>query len=496
MYEEHLANKSIFFTKQTFLLFIVYFLIRLFSYLLFPHHLIQAFLVFLLLMILGILYFKKPEYGWYLLLGEFFLGGSGHYLEFLGLSIRTLFICFFLFLWFFHQLGKNNLKQRLHLDKNFTYLLITLFVLLFFSIINGIYHSHSWHQIVADFVPFILLFLIFPSYHLFQEEKTQEFLVRLLTVFILATAIFSIFTFVFFSNGWSIIHGDFYTWYRDINLGKITDLGNGFFRIVEPEHLLIAPLILFISSLLMRDEKHNPMWGVLRFSAIIILVLNLSRGYFLALLVGLLVLKYKHSWKKWLQQSFILITLIFSVFIGSNLLASGGKTLGLELFGIRLQSFVNPSVEISTETRMIILPEIWHLITQNPLLGQGLGAMVTFYNPLTYTNITTANFDWGYLEMWTELGILGALILLSFYFFVIFRLIKKIKNTQDWHDLDVGLLAGIIAFLVMNITIPALFHVYTILFIALVATLALRHTQGFERTIKILYRVFNRLKNA
>lgn len=495
MYNEHLTTKSIFFNRQTFWLVVLYFAIRVASYFLAGHQIIQAFLVFLLLMLLGILYFKKPEYGWYLVLGELFLGGSGHYLEFLDLSIRTLFIGFFLFLWIAQHVGQSALKERLRIDKELSYLLILFFLFLAFAVGNGVYHGHNWHQIISDFIPFSFLLLLFPSYHLFQEERAQEFLVRLIAVFIMGAALFSLFTFTIFSTGVAEIHGEFYQWYRDINLGKITDMQTGFFRVVEPEHLLIVPLILLITSLMMRAEKHNKMWRLLRWLAIIVLVLNLSRGYFLAMLIGLLILKYKHKWRMWFRETVSVILLTTVLFTGLHFLASGGQSFGFELFGLRLQSFISPQIEISTETRMMILPEIWKLILQQPIFGHGLGATVTFLNTVTYETITTPNFDWGYLEMWAEMGIFGALMLVVVYLFVVYKLISKIRRIPDWYDFDVGLLAGIIAFLVMNITIPALFHVYTILFLAFVIALALKQTAAFARTTTVLYRVFNRLKN-
>ncbi|KKQ28130.1 MAG: hypothetical protein US42_C0002G0085 [Candidatus Magasanikbacteria bacterium GW2011_GWC2_37_14] len=494
MYEEHLTKKSIFFSWQTLLLLCLFFLIRLGSFLLKDHLIIQGILVFLLLMLLGILYFKKPEYAWYLVLGELFLGGGGHFLEISGLSIRTIFICFFLFLWLMQHLGQNTLKEKLLTKTPLIYFLSIFFVFLIFSVFNGLENGHSLRLIFQDLIPYSLLFLIFPSNHLFSEEKTQNYFVRLLFVFIIGNALFSLITFALFSSGLNTIHDIFYTWYRDVNIGKITDLYNGFFRIVEPEHLLITPLILLITSLLMRDERHHKMWRVIRFFALTIFCLNFSRTYFLALGAGLIILKYKHSFIKWLRECFTVVILLSLIFISVNFIASGGNSLGLELVGLRAQSLINPEIELSSNTRMLILPVINTLILIHPIIGSGLGATVTFFDNNIFNTVTTSNFDWGYLEMWAELGIFGALLLVALYLFVAAILIMKIKTIPDWHDFDVGLLAGIVAFLVMNITMPALFHVYGILFLLLVLTLALKNTTVYEQTTKTLYKVFNRLK--
>ncbi|MBU2542382.1 O-antigen ligase family protein [Patescibacteria group bacterium] len=489
-----LTSKSIFFQKQTAWLIVLFFLIRISSFLLDGQIVIQGILVFILLMLLGILYFKNPDWAWMLVLGEIFLGGSGHYLEFVGLSIRTLFIGFFLFLWASQHLGQKILISRLKIHKYLNWLISFLFLTLFFSFLNGIYHGHVASRVIQDFMPFTFLLLIFPSYHLFKNPKIQEYLVRLLIVFVIGTAIFSIITFIIFSLGLTEIHEPFYNWYRMIDVGKITYMGHGFFRIVEASHLIIVPLILIITSLLMRNEKHHKMWRLLLLCSVIILVLNLSRGYFLALIIGLLVLKYKHNWIKWLKESLFVIILITVVFSGVSFTASGGTTFGWELFGLRLKSFIEPTIEISTNTRMMILPRILDVIKANPIGGVGLGAVITFTNYDTYESITTPAFDWGYFEMWAEMGLIGSLALIFLYCFAGYALYKKIKTIPDWHDFDVGLLAGIIAFLVMNITMAALFHVFGILFLIFTLTIATKYTSIFDRTTALLYQIFNRIK--
>lgn len=492
--EKFLSNKSIFFRGQTFWLLVLFSAVRILSYFLNGHLVIQGLLVFIILMTLGVLYFKNPQWAWGLVLGEILLGGSGHYLEFLGLSIRTLLIGFFIFLWLAQLLGERNLGKKIVINKQVNLILIVLFVFLFGSIFNGLYHEHEFRRIIADIMPFTFLLLLFPSYYLFSDKKAQEFLVRLISVFIIGTATFSLTTLALFSNNITRLQDGFYKWYRDVDMGKITDMGSGFFRIVEPAHLLIVPIILIITSLLMRDERHHKMWRFVQILSIVILALNLSRAYFLALIVGLIILKLKHKWKQWLTESIVVVLLVIIIFSGIHLLASGGESLGWELFGVRIQSLTSPSIEISTNTRMMILPAAWQMITANPLLGVGLGATVTFLNPYTYEAFTTASFDWGYLEMWAELGILGALVLIGLYLFVAYKLLLKILNIQDWHDFDVGLLAGIVALLITNIAAPALFHVFGILYLIFAMTIAIKHTSIFDRTTTVLYQVFNRTK--
>lgn len=494
MYENWLNNQSIFFRRQTLWLLVLFFVLRLLSFVLNEHLIIQGILVFALLMILGTLYFKKPDWAWCLVLAEIFLGGSGHYFELLGLSIRTLFIIFFMFLWLADLLGKQKLKISLDIGKQPLLMVAVFFAFLAFSFFNGLNNGHDIRLIIQDTIPFTFLLLLFPSFHFFKDESTQDFLVRLIIVFIIGQALFSLFTFLGFSTGFFHLQDGFYHWFRDINVGKITDMGNSFFRIVESSHILVVPIILLITSLRMRAEKHHKMWRLLQFFAIIILTINFSRSYFLAIAIGLLILKYKHSWKKWLWECATMAIMAAIIFTGVHYLSSGGKTFGWELFGLRIKSFVQPEIEVSANTRLMILQPALDLIKTNPLAGTGLGASISFLNTDTFEYITTNSFDWGYLEMWAELGILGSLMLIVLYLYTAYKILVKIKNIPDWHDFDVGIMASIIAFLVMNVTTPALFHVFGILFLTFAMAVGLKHTDAFERITTVLYRIFNRLK--
>ena len=214
----------------------------------------------------------------------------------------------------------------------------------------------------------------------------------------------------------------------------------------------------------------------------------------MALLVGFIILKLKHKWHRWFIISGTTIALIILIFTSFFIMASSGKTLGWELFGVRIASVTSPQIETSSATRMMILPSILEMINKKPLLGEGEGATITFLNTNTHKYITTRHFDWGYLEMLAELGIFGTLALLSLIIFIIYKIIEKIKHAYDWHDFYVGSLAAIVSMLIINITTPALFHVFGIIFLVLILSIALKPTNIFEKLITSLYRIFNRVK--
>lgn len=491
--QTRLTTSSIFKNKQTFLLLAIFISVRILSFYIAPHHIIQALLVFTLIFILGLTFFKNPDYAWMIILAELFLGGAGHYLEFFGLSIRTVLIVAFLFLWIAHALSGHN-KERIIIPHRLYYVLIPLTFFVVFSIFRGLIHGNDTKAIIQDALPFMLFALILPAYHLFSQEKMRHYIIRLLGVFLIGSVIFSLFTSIVFVTKTVELQEPYYKWYRDVTMGKITHVTDSFYRIVAPEHIIITPLLLIIASLLMRDEKHHKMWRFMFMCGALILALNFSRAYLLAFALGLLILIYKHKFTRWFIVSFWSITMITLLFISVNILFSGGKSLGLEIIGIRLGSVILPQTEESTNLRMALLDPIITMIKHHPILGTGLGSSVTFIDPYTYETLSRRHFDWGYLEMWVELGLFGALSLIAIAVLLVQELIKKIRLLSDYHDFYVGLLAGIIAMLFINITTPTLFHVLGILYLVFVMAFVSKPLTIFDEIVTLLYRIFNRIK--
>ncbi|MBT3538764.1 O-antigen ligase family protein [Candidatus Parcubacteria bacterium] len=494
--QNRLTASSIFLNWQTPALLGIFLGIRILSFYLAPHAILQAIIVFTMIFILGLTFFKNPDYAWMIIMGELLLGGAGHFLEFFGLSIRTVLILVFLFLWIVYSLSnRDKTLFKIHIPHNLYYVLIPLVIFLIISVTIGIFNGHKAHYVIQDLIPFSFFALLLPAFHLFREEKMQYYFVRLIIVFFIGSAIFSLFTFGLFITETVEIHGVFYEWFRDIAMGKVTFVTDFFYRIVTPEHILIPPLMLIGAALLMRDEKHNKMWRFMFLCGALVLALNFSRAYLLGFVIGLIFLKYKHKMRRWLTVSIWSIAMIVLVFMSVNIVSSMGTSFGFEIAGIRIGSMVLPETEVSTNTRSALLRPIFTMIKEHPVTGSGLGATLSYINPYTYTQINTRHFDWGYLEMLVELGIIGSVILLSVIVLLIYELIKKIQSISDFQDLYIGLLGGIVALLIINITAPALYHVLGIFYFAFVMAFVSKPVDLFDNVVTTLYRVFNKVKH-
>ncbi len=485
--------KKIIFHPHTAILFIAFFVVRILSYLITPHLILQNILAGTLVLTLIALYIKKPTYAWYLVIAEIFLGGSGHFLELYGLSIRTLFLIVYISLYTGQRIFSKHRRSELLLPRTL-YILLGAFILsLFSAAIGGMLLHNDSKLIIQDLIPFAFFALLLPAHQLVKDKSSYPFLIRLVSVFIFGSAFFSLITFILFSSEITLLQGPYYHWYRDIIGGKLTNLGNGFWRIVAPEHLLLLPITLIIGSLLMKKEKIGKFVWFALFACLFTLTLNFSRGYFLALFVALIPLLYKHSFKKWFTTSAVTCASIVIIFCATSFIASDAKTFGLELFGFRLKTFTAPHTEESTYTRSALLTAILQKFESHPITGSGLGSQITFVNPVSKEHITTPQFDWGYFEIITEFGIIGALVYFFLIGYIMYLIALYIETTTLHPDFLVGILGGLVALLVSNLTAPALSHVFGILYITMTLAIIL-HSDEMKEKIKLgitkLYRKF------
>lgn len=492
---QYITDKSIFWHKQTLLFAVIFILFRVLSIVLLPYPYIMSVIIIGLMFLFAMLYFQSPPHALLLILIEFFLGGGGHYFEMFGISIRTLFLVCFLTLTLMHQVGIHFYHEQKHIPNSLTIGIVLILLTTTIASVRGIIAGHGLAAL-QDLFPYMYLFIVFPAYAMYRRFPfLRAATARLAIVSIIGTSLNTLFNFALFASGITVIHDAYYKWFRDVNIGKVTDLGDNFFRIVESSHVLVVPIILILTSLLMRKERHHWLWWTMHGLLLMKLSINFSRGYILALLVGLLVLMIRHSKVRWATVSAYTVGVFLISFLSLHTIASGFTNPGFDELGLRTASVANPTTETSSATRMMLLPAILEQIGEAPLFGQGLGSTVTFYNPIAIEYQTTTQYDWGYLELLAELGIIGTLVYLGFLFGLGIAIIKKIWSLTDFQDFYVGILGAFVALLVMHITAPILTHVFGIFAIIFATLIITKPVHLFDQFVIFLYRLFHQNNN-
>ncbi len=484
--------------KQISLFFALYPALRIFSYFFQPqtplHSANPVNTTISAAILLAAIYFlwKKDEWGWYIIALEIILGGAGGYLAIGSLSLRTCLLGVSLLIYGIQKILDIKywkLKNK-EIISNIQYPIFLLIIWAGFSAARGYLGGHDIHLVVSDTIPYFFFLYYFPLRELLQSKKFKELCSNALMAAIIGNFALIIFTFIGFSSGHFALQDSYYHWYRDVSLGKITELPFHFYRLVLNEHLLLVPVLLwFIHSVIARSDEgttksrdatkgQSPNLNItgtkeiaasryagLAMTMLVVMALNLTRIYLLALVVGLLFLFTRQNLKRWLTISISTLIFFCFSFTSIHLIASRGQSLGWELFGVRLQSIASPQIEDSSLSRLLLLPKIIEKIKAHPMLGEGLGATVTVFSPIFKQEITTPHFDWGYLEIIDEMGIIGLFIWLFTIYYLLDAIRKNSLSSKNFF------FASIIALLIINLTSPALFHVLGIIWVACIFTI-------------------------
>lgn len=463
-------------TNDTYKIWLSLFIIvRIFSYITFTYNLglLNNLVSIILITLFAHLSYKKNDVAFVLVVAELILGGAGAFLSLGGFIIRTWLLGIFGVTWLYHKLKQKDLSILSIKKFKWPFLIVTAVILT--AMINGFVNQHQTMFILQDAMLYFFLFLIFPLFDYYQTIKKQ--LKNIVEAFIYGTSIVTFFILGLYSSGVGELPDSFYHWFRNVAGGKITDVGGNLFRIVTSEHLFIVPIILVLFSTILHKKKQKKAWVLLAL-LLAVLVLNMTRIYLLALIISMICLALKQSIKRWLFVSTMVMLMISGWFVSFSFVTSYGSSIGGSLFGLKFSGVTDPNAEVSGATRMIILPKAIEVIKTHPFVGSGLATEITFYNPAINKEVTRTQFDWGYLEMIAELGIIGALFYcLFFIFFGIPFLIKNYisKATKD-KVINRGLIAGAVSLFVINLTTPALFQGYGVLYLIFVVVVSIKMT--------------------
>lgn len=429
----------------------------------------------------------KLEYGLLAVLAELLVGSMGHlfYLE-AGDSRIPLRIGVFgaLLIVFLAKFLIQLIKQRSQAEYwqawvsfggKKIYAWLAGFVLL--SLGLAFLKGNNLSYIVRDFNAWLYFALIFPAVAVYGRSDEVK-LGRLKTIFLAGAAWLSLKTlfilFIFAHN--AEVAAAMYYWLRRILGGEVTVATAGWPRVFIQGQIFPAiafflvfwtrPLVGKLKDFLKRDNLYNLALGALFLSTVLI---SLSRSFWVGLIVTILVA---------LIALFRLEGLKASLYKCLWLLLAGGLSLALIYFIIIIPYNQGPSVglgeslisrvtqenEPALASRWSLLPVLGRAIFQEPILGQGFGATITYIsqdprvlalNPSG--EYTTYAFEWGYLDMWLKLGFLG----LSVYLLLILWLLRDAwlranTNSQNW--LYLGLASGLVFLSVTNFFTPYLNH--------------------------------------
>ncbi|MBN2854500.1 O-antigen ligase family protein [Patescibacteria group bacterium] len=442
----------------------------------------------------------KIEYALLGIFAELIVGSMGH-LFFLELanfrfSIRIVFWLIIVLVFAFKfllQLIKEK-KESLYFQriKKFGFLngFFLLFLVLIFGFIKGLLAEAPLTVVIADFNSWLFFLLIFPLLAL-VDLKNKDFISDLKVVLFSSVVWLSfktLFLLAVFSHNLSFAAETYY-WLRKTLVAEMT-VGTWPRIFIQSQIFSGAAFFVFFSVAQVSLKKINSvlLTGTNNFkdclknfftknnlililsSALVFssIILSFSRSFWLAfvLVIGLALIliwrfyNFKESLKSliWLISSFIVgfcliyfVTILpFSEFETNNL----NKGLNERL--------TQDSSEPALASRWSLLPVLWSEIKEAPLFGKGFGAEITYIssdprvlekNPSG--EYRTSAFEWGYLDIWLKIGLLGLLIYLALLLKVI---ISAFKFSLAKSGLYLGLGLALVFLSIVHFFTPYLNH--------------------------------------
>lgn len=390
---------------------------------------------------------KNPKWGIYILFGELFVGSRGHLLEYRFLSLRLVVFTAVFLAW-----GIGVIRERKFSRVPGIYWL--LLVIIGLGAIHGYLRGNGLVNVFQDMNGYLYLAILPAVLAAVKTRQTLDNFFEILKAAIIVIAAKTLILFLWFSFGWQGV-ATLYHWIIDQDIGEITGQVGTASRIFMQSQFW-ALMGVFIMGL--KGERGVRGWLIIA-AALFSVIMSLSRSFWLggiagALFAAVMLLFYFHAGIGRVGKLAAIIILIIAAETGA--LFAFSKTVGSsQAVGSRAQS---PIKEAAGGARLLLLPELLAEIKQSPLIGKGFGEEVTYasYLPDRVTaqnpegKITSYAFEWGYLDTVLKIGFLGLLVYL-FFIAHIFR--------QGWSNFQtLGILSGLVALVILNITTPYLNH--------------------------------------
>ncbi|HLD27778.1 MAG TPA: O-antigen ligase family protein [Patescibacteria group bacterium] len=361
----------------------------------------------------------KLEYSVYLLLAELFIGSKGQlfFIDFGGqkISIRLAIFAAVFLVWLvkmFYGQHREFFRSRF---LNY-YLALLAFVVL--GVVSGILNN-DLKSLFFDLNGWLYFFIAPAIFAVVKNRQAISKVISLLFAAAFYLALKTVGLLLVFVHQLPVGIQTIYAWVRNSGLGEITPMGEGFYRIFFQAHLYAAVAFIFaLSFLILRknsaaEKKYLWLTAVLTSLAVLI---SLSRSFWLGLLAAVLAMLLILLVSK--KLTFIKLTKIVLVMAGMALLEMVFVVL---ITGNLNQSFFTERFSLNVSepaaaSRLELAGPLWRSVKANWLLGSGFGSEVeyTTLDPrILETNptgrYTTYAFEWGYLDIWLKIGLLGLL---------------------------------------------------------------------------------------
>lgn len=309
---------------------------------------------------------------------------------------------------------------------------------------------HPLGAVVADANAYLYL-LLAPTFLIaLREEADRRMLLSVLLGAATAVAVQTLAVFFLATQGLipTTTH-PLYKWIRDAGFGELTPGAGGFARIFLQSHLwsavtvLLAPGLYVLARAAKKDTTGDPTLGnrfLVETSAVLsaaVLFISLSRSFWLstagAAVLGILLVVLRRNLRSG-ATTFIVSLAVFTA-LGIAIPYSLSRSVGTAVSG-RVSVVAG---EPAADSRVNLLRVMWPAVRQHPVLGSGFGTALTYETRdprlLAYFpdgRYTTSAFEWGWLDFWLKMGIMGPVAFAALVGSVLWTCWRALRGPEPW----------------------------------------------------------------
>lgn len=427
--------------------------------------------------------FKNITWGLLIVIAEWVIGSQGYIfsasIESTTISLRMALWIIVMAVWVAKELisliqKKESLKkyQSLPYARQLSFLGLVLVLGIAVALLN----NNDLSILFIEGKRWIYILILLPLLTSFTKKEEFKTLSIVVAAAITVLCLKAFILIYIFSHVFIPLVYDVYGWMRLNLLGEITRLPSGFSRVFMQSQIFLLPVAFgAFGYLLRRLYKENKVaeWGKVSYSILTaicfsVIIASLSRSFWIGLAIGTVVaiILYIKIYKPGVKRFFQTVGIGLGVSIISALLLFviikfPYPTSTAQLDPSLLTNRANP-MEAGAASRWSLLPVMWETISDSPLWGYGFGKTITYFTSdprITSTTVdgeyTTYAFEWGWLDIWLKLGLLGV----AAYLWLLMTIIRDgYQVFKQKALLGNTIIFGVVAISVVHFFTPYLNH--------------------------------------
>ena len=367
------------------------------------------------------------------------------------------------------------IRRQVKIKKNDQRLLA--FAFLAVAVLFGFMQAapNGWSQAFADGNAYFYMLYVLPILAVPWDALSQRRLLQVLAASAIWVAVLSLFLLYMFTHLEPVFLSHVYKFIRDTRTGEMTLMAEGgFFRIFLPAQfsvlLFLFLLLPFFWMKRLRQNKETLLEIFLIGLCIAVALLSLSRSFWVGIIAGGIVflilavkfLKDRELGKVMLKSAAALVSsaVILLFFV---LFPWPQRSGSFWLLGLLFSNRATEMEDVAISSRWQLLPPLWEEIKKQPIVGQGFGKEVEFITDDPRARAISPDgrwrtyaLEWGYLELWLKMGLLGPTAFILLFIASFKGLLPLLKSERAW--LGVGFLSALVFLYATHVFSPYLNH--------------------------------------